>query len=189
MIDSRRGRRSYKSCHVEQLSIFFAKNIFLHLCHAVARQFIDKNHALRNLEVSKLFFGLSDNFGAGVMTSWLGVPIIGALKYNYEIAPNVNIGVGALLGSMTWVLPSAWGVMGFGAITYGDANSNINFAGGYAVVSESNNSAGAPVFSFGAMGRLGKRITVVGDSFYFNDGITSLAVIAETRLRGTWCIT
>ena len=44
-------------------------------------------------------FHLNDHLGVGVMTSWLGTPIIGTLKYSKSINENLHWGVGTLIGT------------------------------------------------------------------------------------------
>nr|MBM3932373.1 hypothetical protein [Sphingomonadales bacterium] len=48
-------------------------------------------------------FHLTDRFGVGVMTSWLGTPLIGTVKYSKSINDNLHLAAGALIGTGSWI--------------------------------------------------------------------------------------
>jgi len=113
-----------------------------------------------------LQFSITDRLGAGVMTSWIGMPIIGTVKYSGNISKNVNYAVGALVGSGTYISPSFGGALPFGAITFGDGRSNLNFSAGYGAIWNNGNVNGRPLLSIAGMTKVGKRVTLVLDSFF-----------------------
>lgn len=76
-------------------------------------------------------FGVADNFGLGIMTSWVGLPIIGTAKYSRQIADKVSGGVGFLGGTGSWAFPRYGLLLPFGFLTFGDRVNNINFTAGY----------------------------------------------------------
>lgn len=124
-------------------------------------------------------FGVSDNFGAGVMTTWFGTPIIGTAKYSIELPGKASAGVGLLLGTGSWAAPDFGLALPFGVFTLGDRVNNINVSFGYGGVfyKESNYdpslnlevdnrvSEGRFLVSIAGMTKIGKKLSLVFDSF------------------------
>ena len=124
-------------------------------------------------------FGVGDNFGLGILTTWFGSPLIGSAKYSIDLPGNLSLGAGLLVGSGSWALPDLGLVLPFGAFTMGDRVSNLTFSFGYggAFYKEShynpiNNreiekrvSDGRMLFSIAGMAKTGKKLSFVFDSF------------------------
>lgn len=110
-------------------------------------------------------FGLGENFGVGIMTTWIGVPLIGTVKYSIPVADNANIAVGTLLGTGSWAAPEFGLVLPFAALTIGDRRTNINFSAGYGAAFMENESEGRSLFSIAGMTKLSSKISLVFDSF------------------------
>jgi hypothetical protein len=110
-------------------------------------------------------YGLADNLGVGVITSWLGSPIILTSKYSFEIDKNVNGAVGLLVGTGGW--SSSFGMaIPYGSITLGNRKSNITGSLGYGTIwGNQNNAGGRTIVSIAAMHKLSKSISLVFDSF------------------------
>jgi hypothetical protein len=110
-------------------------------------------------------YGLADNLGVGVITSWLGSPIILTSKYSFEIDKNVNGAVGLLVGTGGW--SSSFGMaIPYGSITLGNRKSNITGSLGYGTIwGNQNNAGGRAIVSIAAMHKLSKSISLVFDSF------------------------
>jgi len=110
-------------------------------------------------------YGLADNLGVGVITSWIGSPIIFTTKYSFEIDKNVNGAVGLLVGTGGWT--SSFGLaIPYGALTLGNRKSNITASLGYGSVwGNENNSGGRTIVSIAGMHKLSKSISLVFDSF------------------------
>lgn len=110
-------------------------------------------------------YGLADNLGVGVITSWIGSPIIFTTKYSFEIDKNVNGAVGLLVGTGGWT--SSFGLaVPYGSITLGDRKSNITGSLGYGSIwGTDNNSGGRSIVSIAAMHKVSKSISLVFDSF------------------------
>lgn len=137
------------------------------------------NYICRNLFGPELHFGVGEKFGIGVITSWLGFPIIGTVKYSVNLGENANLGVGALVGTGSWASPDLFGALPFGTLTFGTRKSNINFSAGYGVVSDGGGPEGTALFSIaGAIGGGGK-ISFIFDSFIFpaNGSQSTIALI------------
>lgn len=128
-------------------------------------------------------FGVGKNFGLGVMTSWFAVPIIGTAKYSIPLADKVNIGIGTLLGTGSWSIPDFGLALPFGTLTFGDRKKNITFSGGYGEIfykeTSYDNSGlniskrvneGRILFSVAGMAKVGKKISIVFDSFIMPEG-------------------
>jgi hypothetical protein len=120
-------------------------------------------------------FGLGKNVGIGVMSTWVGMPIIGTLKYSFSKTEKLHYGFGLLAGTGSWALPE-WGMaLPFGVVTLGDKKNNINFSAGYGAIIEKGKSDGRFLFSIAGFSKVGKKISLVLDSFimpagnYFNE--------------------
>jgi hypothetical protein len=109
-------------------------------------------------------FALGDQFGAGIMTTWLGVPVIGTAKYNINLGKKLNLGIGTMLGTFSWANPSGGFVLPFGAVTYGDYDQNINFSAGYGAIWADGDSDSRMLYSIGGMTKISEKIGLVFDS-------------------------
>lgn len=126
-------------------------------------------------------FGVGKNFGLGIMTSWVGMPVIGSAKYSINLGEErINLGIGTLLGTGSWAAPDFGIALPFGTLTFGDRRKNITFSGGYVAVFykefmydgsspydpvERNTSEGRALLSVAGMAKVGKKVSVVFDSF------------------------
>ncbi len=90
-----------------------------------------ENYILWNLYGPDFQFGVTDNLGLGLMTSWVGYPIVGTAKYSIPIGKGWNGGLGMLLGTGSWAIPDFILALPFGAITYGDRTKNFTLTAGY----------------------------------------------------------
>lgn len=123
------------------------------------------NYAQINLWGPDVEFGVGKNFGIGVMTSWLAVPVIATAKYSIELGKKVNFGLGVLAGTLSWANPSGFGVLPYGSLTFGDRKNNISLTGGAVTLGVDGESETTPLMSIAAMARLSKKVTFVFDSF------------------------
>lgn len=123
------------------------------------------NYILWNLFGPDIQFSLSDHFGVGVMTSWVGIPIIGTAKYSFNVGEKTNMAVGALLGTGSWSAPEFGLAVPFMAFTYGDRRNNINFSGGYGAVWTDTENVGRALFSVAGIASLGNKVSFAFDSF------------------------
>ena len=120
-------------------------------------------------------FGLTDHLSIGLMTTWIGIPLVGTIKYSGEVTENFHLGGGLLLGTSTWAqnVGFHFGVP-FGAMTFGDTRNNLSISGGYGKLwvrdSEGTSASGeSALFSIGAMAKISKRASFVFDSFILPD--------------------
>jgi hypothetical protein len=130
-------------------------------------------------------FGIGKNIGVGVMTSWLGVPIIGTAKYSRSITENFSAGVGILAGTGSWTWPDFALGLPFATFTYGNRQHNISLSGGYGAVTYNKNvyqnqypyssyevrtTDGRYLFSVAGMTKIAPKFSLVFDSFIVSQG-------------------
>lgn len=124
-----------------------------------------KNYIQWNLFGPDIQFSVTDHFGVGIMTSWIGNPVVGSFKYSNKISKNVHYAIGGLVGTTTWV-GRAGLALPFAALTFGNGRNNINFSSGYgAVWTGGFGSQGTALFSIAGMAKLSNKLSFVFDSF------------------------
>jgi hypothetical protein len=131
-----------------------------------------KNYIQWNLFGPDFQFSVTDHLGMGIMSSWIGMPIIGTVKYANKITDKVHYAIGGLVGTGSWIRPDFGGALPFAAITFGTGRSNINFSGGYGAVWSDGSTSGRGILSVGGMTKVGKRVSLVFDSFIMLPGAT-----------------
>ncbi len=124
--------------------------------------------AALNLYGPEAYFTLADHFTLGGITTWIGVPIVASLKYTFHVGPNLHLGLGLYGGTLSWVSFKSVGGLAYGTVTVGNYRNNISLSAGYAgVTNGEDSSASEPLLSVGGMVRLGKTVSLVGDSFIY----------------------
>lgn len=89
------------------------------------------NYVQWNLFGPDFQFGVADNFTLGIMTSWVGMPIIGTAKYSTQFGDKLSGGLGFLGGTGSWAFPEYGLALPFGFLSVGDRINNLNFSAGY----------------------------------------------------------
>jgi hypothetical protein len=123
-------------------------------------------------------FGVSDNIGIGVMTTWVANPVAFSFKYSGNLGHKLNYAVGTLAGSTLW--SGGDGIrfaLPFAAVTMGDENANLNVAVGYGFASYDTYSGSQAMFSLGAMKKVTRSGSLVFDSLVFPSEGESVALI------------
>lgn len=123
-------------------------------------------------------FGIKKNLGIGLITSWVGAPIIGSLKYTISEGTGTSIGVGLLAGWGTWAQSDAFFGLPYGTVTFGDHSANVSFSAGFGGLTFTDESfdyygnstkerisEGRFMCSAAAMFKVGKKVSLVFDSF------------------------
>jgi len=118
-------------------------------------------------------FGIGDNFGVGLMTTWVGSPIIGTAKYSISLSEDINLGIGTLLGTGSWINPEIGIALPFAAITFGDRKKNINLSAGYGAIWGFGNKVDRALLSVAGMAKIIKNISFVFDTFILPPAINS----------------
>jgi hypothetical protein len=110
-------------------------------------------------------FAVAKNFGLGLMTSWLAVPIIGTAKYSIKIDDRTSLGIGGLVGTGSWALPQFAMALPFACLTFGDRVKNLTISGGYGALFLDHRQTGRALFSVAGMIKVGRKVSLVFDSF------------------------
>ena len=92
-----------------------------------------EDYALVNLYGPEVHFSVSDQFTAGVMTSWIGSPFVGAFKYTIPTSnEKINLGLGTLFGTSGYLNSfRGYGGLYWGMITFGDRLKNFTVSAGF----------------------------------------------------------
>ncbi|HNW97869.1 MAG TPA: hypothetical protein PKK00_05610 [Bacteroidales bacterium] len=122
-------------------------------------------------------FCVGDNFSLGVMTTWACMPIVGYAKQSISLSENLNLGIGAYLGTLSWIKPKYFGGMCFGSLTYGNRRNNIMASGGYAFASLEDEVNGITTLSLAGIVKTGKKTSFVVDSYFFVGDENVVAVV------------
>ena len=127
-----------------------------------------EHYAAVNLYGPEAYFTLADNFTLGGITSWVGVPIVASLKYTFHVNQNLHFGLGLYGGTLSWASIKSVGGLAYGSVTIGNFKNNLTLSGGYAGVTDGEDFSGSePLLSIGGMVKLGKSVSLVGDSFIY----------------------
>ena len=175
-------QHAIKEIVVIQTKNFNAKGDFIGEDKFATRYFITTNglpikkgeHYVQwNLFGPDFQFGLAKNFGVGIMTSWMGMPIIGTIKKSFQFGENTHFAVGALVGTGSWAAPD-WGLtLPFGTLSFGDRAKNIAFSGGYGAIWTEGKMEGRAITSIAGMIKVSPKISLVFDSFIMLPGKTT----------------
>jgi hypothetical protein len=156
------------------------------------------NYIQWNLYGPDFQFGIADNFGVGIMTSWMAIPVIINAKYSIKLGKETHIALGALLGTGSWAYPDFGGILPFASLTYGNRKNNITFSSGYGSLFYANdvnnpntnishkerNSEGRVLISVAGMVKINTKISLVFDSFISPWGPEQTTTVWEDK--GQW---
>lgn len=136
-----------------------------------------ENYIQWNLYGPDFQFGVADNFGVGVMTSWAAIPIIANAKYSIDLKGKTSMALGVLAGTGSWAFPEYGLLLPFVSLTYGTRRNNITFSGGWAQLyyeeeywdgnkdRNINRQIGRALVSVAGMAKLNEKFSLVFDSF------------------------
>lgn len=130
-----------------------------------------------NLFGPDLQFGLGENFGVGLMTSWVGIPIIGSIKKSWKLGDKTQFALGGLFGTGSWANPDFGGMLPFGTISFGDRTKNLSISSGYGAIWQGEGTSGRALASIAGMIKISQKVSLVFDSFILLPGKT------ETKTR------
>lgn len=127
------------------------------------------NYAQINWFGPEFHLGVAKNFNIGVITSWLGAPIVVAAKKTIPLGEFAHLGIGGLAGTSSWASfgGNRWNfALPFGALTVGNTKSNFNISYGYGMskFSYSSNTNTANVLSIAFMSSVSDKVKLVFDS-------------------------
>lgn len=124
-------------------------------------------------------FGIGEDLGVGIMTSWIGTPIIGTFKKSFQLGPSSHFAIGGLVGTGSWTLPQWGGFLPFATLSGGDRSRNIAISGGYGLIwqpsqsyyaTKNTETNGRALASVAGMIKVSKKISLVFDSFIILPG-------------------
>ena len=124
-------------------------------------------YALWNIYGPEIHYATSDRFAIGGMTSYILSPIVATLKYAIPLEENISFCVGSLIGTTSWAEWSGFGILPFASLTFGNYNKNFTLSGGYTYITYKGDSRQGVVLSIAGLGRIGRKIAFVGDSFIY----------------------
>ncbi len=125
-----------------------------------------ENYIQWNLFGPDFQFGIGKNLSVGVMTSWLGVPIIGSIKQSFQISDHVQLAIGGLVGTGSWAAFGYGGALPFATLSFGNRKSNLSFSGGYGVIWADGETSDDFLGSIAGMTKVGPKLSLVFDSFF-----------------------
>ena len=110
-------------------------------------------------------FGIGKDLGVGIMSSWIGVPIIGSIKKSWQIGDKSQFAIGGLVGTGSYIVPEFGGALPFATLSFGDRSKNIAFSGGYGAIWTGDGVSGRAISSIAGMAKISPKISLVFDSF------------------------
>lgn len=126
--------------------------------------------------------GITDNFGVGLMTTWIGNPLLGTLKYSNKLSDNVYYSIGSIIGGTTWSFDessSLFIALPFTSLTFGNKMRNFSLTAGYGMIrqkiirfdyydgqeSTDVDTEGRFLMSVAGMTKFSKKVSFIFDSF------------------------
>lgn len=92
-----------------------------------------ENYAMLNLYGPEIHMAVTNRLSIGVMSSWIGSPLILAAKFTIPTKnPNLNFSIGNLAATSGYIQSfRGYGDLAFANVTLGNRMNNITLAGGY----------------------------------------------------------
>ena len=106
-------------------------------------------------------YGITENFSAGITTSWFLAPTLLNLKYTVPVSDELCFAVGGQVGKL-YILDDNLVSLGFASGTYGTSESNVSLNVGYG----SYESSGITIASLSGVKRIGENASVMGEFWY-----------------------
>lgn len=143
-----------------------------------------ENYMMWNLYGPDFQFGIAENFGVGVMTSWIAIPILANAKYSLRLNDKTSLALGAIAGTGSYALPEFGLLLPFASLTLGNRFNNLTLSSGYGWVfyQEStynpfsstdekwNFHEGRFLISIAGMTKITPKLSLVFDSFIMPRG-------------------
>lgn len=100
----------------------------------------NNHYAMVNLFGPEVHFAVNDRLNLGVMTTWLGSPLVAVGKYTIPTAnEKVNFSIASMLGTSGYLNGfQGFGGLHWGTFTYGDRKNNISISAGYGYFNTGN---------------------------------------------------
>lgn len=139
----------------------------------------NESYIVWNLFGPDFQIGISEDVTLGLITTWVGSPIIGSVKYAYSINEKTHLGLGSLLATGSWTAIEYIVALPYASITRGDATKNLTFSAGISMGSSGIDNTGFsdPIFSLSGMKKMNNSLTFVFDSFIYASSTDGGALI------------
>lgn len=138
-----------------------------------------ENYIQWNIYGPDFQFGIADNFGVGIMTSWAAIPIIANAKYSIDLGKNKSMALGMLAGTGSWAMPDFGLLLPFVSLTYGDRRNNLTLSTGYgqlfyqedvynystSISEKINRREGRYLVSIAGLAKITEKFSLVFDTF------------------------
>lgn len=109
-------------------------------------------------------FGISNDISFGVLTSWIGIPVIASIKKSHQVDGDYSFALGSLFGTNIWNPGTFFMALPYASVTRGNAGRNISFSAGFGYVSLENEQQSQFLFSIGGLRTYSRTGTFVFDS-------------------------
>lgn len=111
--------------------------------------------------IFQMQYGITENFSAGITTSWFLSPTMLNLKYTVPVADNFCLAVGGQVGKLA-IWDDNLVTVGFASGTYGTNESNISLNVGYG----SYDKDGISIATLSGVHRIGEKASIMGEFWY-----------------------
>ncbi|MBU3699879.1 MAG: hypothetical protein FGM33_07705, partial [Candidatus Kapabacteria bacterium] len=115
-------------------------------------------------------FAPTENLSVGLLTTYIGSPIIGSIKATTKVSENVNLAAGALVGWNGWIPSFFFFALPYGSVTYGTRASNVTTSVGYGYVGYDGEGGGRTLFSLAGQTHAWSKVSVMFDSIILSAG-------------------
>lgn len=129
-------------------------------------------------------FAPTENLSVGILTTYIGSPILGSIKATTRITDNVNAAAGALIGWNGWIPEFIFFALPYGSVTFGSRASNVTLSTGYGYVSYDGDGGGRALFSVAGQTHAWSKVSLMFDSIILSAGSsTSMLVFGMPGMR------
>jgi hypothetical protein len=118
-------------------------------------------------------FAPSENVSVGLLTTYIGSPIVGSIKVTTRVSDGVNAAAGALVGWNGWIPEFIFFALPYGSITFGSRASNVTLSTGYGYVSYDGDDGGRALFSVAGQTHAWSKVSLMFDSIILSAGTNS----------------
>ncbi len=110
------------------------------------------------------------NLDLQITSSWVLLPVVANIKYAITITNGLYAGVGVLGGWTPWGYSNNGGIIGYGSLCAGNRQTNLSVMAGTGTLQVLGLSEQRNIFSLAGMTKLGRRTSLVFDSFVMPSG-------------------
>ena len=129
-------------------------------------------------------FAPTDNLSVGILTTYIGSPILGSIKATARFSDNLNGAAGALIGWNGWIPEFIFFALPYGSLTFGSRASNLTLSAGYGYVSYDGDGGGRALFSVAGQTHAWSKVSLMFDSIVLSAGSnTSMLFFGMPGLR------